>query len=288
VRWLKSWLSFGLPAVLLAVPQLYLWTFHSVSGNEQFLRFHLDWVNAGSENWLWFWLKNIGPMFIVIPFAFLFADREQQAALSPAVFIFILCELFVFQPNVYDNNKLLYVSYALFCMVSADRIVVCGKKVASRPLRAALLSLFLVLSTNAALFSLGREVVSGTSAYAYRLFSRHDTAAAEFVLHDTAPDALFLTANNHNNAVAALTGRNVFCGCPSYLFYHGLDYSGRMDVCRRLLSDSDFFESWHDEYGIDYVYVGSYERALGCCEEYFAAAFPVVFRSGDVTVYKTS
>ena len=82
-RWLKNWLSFGLPAVLLAVPQLYLWTFHSVSGNEQFLRIHLDWVNAGAENWLWFWLKNIGPMLIVIPFAFLFSDSEQKAVVSP-------------------------------------------------------------------------------------------------------------------------------------------------------------------------------------------------------------
>ena len=287
-RWLKNWLTFGIPAVLLALPQLYLWTFHSVSGNEQFLRFHLDWVNAGAENWLWFWLKNVGPMLIVIPFAFLFSDSEQQAAVSPAVLIFLLCELIVFQPNVYDNNKLLYVSYALFCTISADFFVAIGEKIRSRTLRAALLSLFLILSVNAAIFSLGREIVSGTPAYAYRLFSKHDAAAAEYVLRETAPDALFLTANNHNNAVAALTGRNVYCGCPSYLFYHGLDYSGRMEICRKLLADGELFESQHDRLKIDYVYIGSYERALGCCEEYFSLNYPAVFSSGDVTIYKTS
>ena len=287
-RWFKNWLAFGVPAVLLALPQLYLWTFHSVNGNEQFLRFHFDWVNNGAENWLLFWLKNIGPLFLVIPFAFLLADREQRIAVSPAVFIFVLCELIVFQPNVYDNNKLLYVSFALFCMITADFLFDVGEKIRSRALRAVLLSLFLVLSVNAAVFSLGREILSGTPTYAYRLFSKHDTSAAEYVLRETKPDALFLTANNHNNAVAALTGRNVYCGCPSYLFYHGLDYTERMDESRKLLTDGDYFARRHTELGIDYVYIGAYERALGCTEEYFALNFPAVFSSGDVAIYKTS
>ena len=287
-RWFKNWLSFGLPAVLLALPQLYLWTFHSVNGNEQFLRFHFDWVNNGAENWLLFWLKNIGPLFLVIPVAFLLTDKEQRAAVSPAVLIFILCELIVFQPNVYDNNKLLYVSYALFCMISADFLFALGEKLRSRALRVVLLSLFLVLSVNAAVFSLGREIVSGTPSYAYRLFSKHDAAAADYVLHQTEPDALFLTANNHNNAVAALSGRNVYCGCPSYLFYHGVDYSDRMEENRKLLTDGDYFAHCHTERGIDYVYIGSYERALGCDEAYFALNYPVVFSSGDVAIYKIS
>ena len=287
-RWFKNWLAFGVPAVLLALPQLYLWTFHSVNGNEQFLRFHFDWVNNGAENWLLFWLKNIGPLFLVIPFAFLLADREQRIAVSPAVFIFVLCELIVFQPNVYDNNKLLYVSFALFCMITADFLFDVGEKIRSHALRAVLLSLFLVLSVNAAVFSLGREILSGTPTYAYRLFSKHDTAAADYVLHETESDALFLTANNHNNAVAALTGRNVYCGCPSYLFYHGLDYTERMDESRKLLTDGDYFARRHAELGIDYVYIGAYERALGCTEEYFALNFPAIFSSGDVAIYKTS
>ena len=287
-RWFRSWLFFGLPAVILAIPQLYLWTFHSVNGNEQFLRLHLDWVNAGTENWLWFWLKNVGPVFLLVPFAFFFADREQRAAAVPAVFIFLLCELLVFQPNVYDNNKLLYVSYAFVCMLSADFLVSCAEKLRSRPVRVVLLSLFLVISLNASLLTITREILSGTPKNAYRLFSRHDAAAADYVRYQTAPDSLFLTANNHNNAVAALTGRNVFCGCPSYLFYHGLDYDDRMELCRQLLTNGDLFDREHAKLGIDYVYIGSYERALGCCEEHFAAFYPAVFTSGDVTIYKTN
>ena len=241
-----------------------------------------------SSRWFKNWLSFGVPAVIVIPFSFLFADSDHQAAVSPAVLIFILCELIVFQPNVYDNNKLLYISYALFCMIAADFLFVVGEKIRSRTLRAALLSLFLIVSVNAAVFTLGREILSGTPTYAYRLFSKHDAAAAEYVLRETEPDALFLTANNHNNAIAALTGRNVFCGCPSYLFYHGLDYSGRMDESRKLLTDGDYFARRHAELGIHYVYIGAYERALGSNEEYFALNYPSVFSSGDVAIYKTS
>ena len=173
-------------------------------------------------------------------------------------------------------------------MIAADFLFVVEEKIRSRTLRAALLSLFLIVSVNAAVFTLGREILSGTPTYAYRLFSKHDAAAAEYVLRETEPDALFLTANNHNNAIAALTGRNVFCGCPSYLFYHGLDYSGRMDESRKLLTDGDYFARRHAELGIHYVYIGAYERALGSNEEYFALNYPSVFSSGDVAIYKTS
>ena len=289
-KWLLSWLAFGLPAVLLAVPQLILWTFRSVGGNEQFLRFHFDWVNGGEENWLWFWLKNVGVLFVLSPLACVFSGREMRAAVFPAVSIFVLCEFVVFQPNVYDNNKLLYVSYAFFCIVTADAVLRAAEKIKPLALRAAALGLLLVLCTNAALFTLGREYVSGTRERAMKLFSASDVRAAEFIRKETAPEALFLTASNHNNAVAALTGRNVFCGSPSYLFYHGLDYSERLALARTLLTDAACFERLYSELGIDYVYLGDYERGTAGCisAAWFGERYPLVFSDGKVFIYKTS
>ena len=287
-KWLLSWLAFGLPAVALAVPQLLLWTFHSVEGNEQFLRFHFDWINGGKENWLWFWLKNVGPLFLISPIAFILAEKEKRAVFFPAMFLFVLCEFVVFQPNVYDNNKLLCVSYALLCILCADLVVRAVEKLRFLSVRAAVLFLLIALCTNAAVFTLAREYVSGTGKYAIRLFSASDASAAEFIRENTAPDALFLTADNHNNAVAALTGRNVFCGCPSYLFYHGLDYASRSELAKTLLTDGESFEKLHRELGIDYVYIGDYERGLpGVDAAFFEENYPAVFRSSGVTIYKT-
>ena len=286
-RWLVSWLSFGSSAVLLAVPQLLLWTFHSVGGNEQFLRFHLGWVNEGKENWLWFWLKNVGPMMLLASIAFLRADREKKSFAIPAILIFVLCELIVFQPNVYDNNKLLYVSYAFLCIITADWLLASLHTIKLPMLKPVLLSLLLLVCVNASLFTIGRECVSGLPQYSYRLFSKDDVAAAEYIRENAAPGALFLTASNHNNAVAALTGRNVYCGCPSYLFYHGLDYQDKLDLETKLLTDPETFEALHDSLAIDYVYLGDYERSLpGCATDFFQANYPLVFSSGRVNIYQ--
>ena len=288
-RFILSWLAFGLPAVLLALPQLLFWTLRSVDGNEQFLRVHFDWVNGGEENWLWFWLKNVGPLFILAPLSFVLEERERRAVFSPSLLVFVLCEFLVFQPNVYDNNKLLYVSYALFCILTADMLLKWGEKLPSRALRAAALCLTLALCANAALFTMAREIASGTPRYAYELFDRDAAAAAAYIRENTEPDALFLTAGNHNNAVAALTGRNVLCGCPSYLFYHGLDYEQRAADEKQMLSDSAAFEKLREHYGIDYVYIGDYERALGKgVPLYLAEHYPAVFHAGDVTIYQIS
>ena len=288
-KWLRSWLAFGLPAVLLAVPQLLLWTFHSVGGNEQFLRFHFDWVNGGEENWLWFWFKNVGPLFLIAPAAFLFSEKEQRAAVFPAVLIFLLCEFVAFQPNVYDNNKLMYVSWALLCIAAADGVIRVWEKIRRASLRAVAMILLLALCTNAALFTLGRELISGMGRSAIRLYSASDAKAAAFIRENTEPDALFLTASNHNNAVASLTGRNILCGSGSYLFYHGLDYADRQALVDELLTDGERFESMRGELGIDYVYLGEYERGVqGCDAAWFSEHYPLVFSDGRVSIYKTS
>ena len=153
-------------------------------------------------------------------------------------------------------------------------------------MRVSILALLLILSVNAAVFTLGRELVSGTKNHAIKLFPASDVKAAEYILENTEPDAVFLTASNHNNAVAALTGRNILCGSPSYLFYHGLDYGNRLELAKQLLTDSALFERMHETLGIDYVYIGDYERALpNCCVEYFEENYPLAFACGSVRIY---
>ena len=51
---IKSWLMFGVPALLISLPQLLIWTFDAALGNESFVRFMFNWVNE-TDNWLWFW-----------------------------------------------------------------------------------------------------------------------------------------------------------------------------------------------------------------------------------------
>ena len=103
---------------------------------------------------------------------------------------------------------------------------------------------------------------------------------------NTEPDAVFLTDDNHNNTVAALTGRNIVCGSPSYLYYHGLDYTGAQRDAQEMLTDAEAFERLRGEDRIGYVYFGSAERMLdGNIYGYLAENYPAVFDSCTVTIF---
>lgn len=284
-RWFSGWMRFGATAVILALPQLLIWTFQSVGGNASFLRLNFDWVNGGQENWFWFWLKNVGPMFVVFPAAYVFSDKERRAEFSGVWLIFILCELVVFQPNVYDNNKLLYVAYMFVCCLGADALLECTEL--WRPfMRKAFLLLILIICCNAGLFTLGREAVSGIPRYGYELFSPDEVAASEYILSSTEPNSVFLTDDNHDNTVAVLTGRNIVCGSSSYLYYHGLDYTYQQRMAQMMLTDKDFFESHRSEFGVDYVYMGYHENSIeGNIFSYLAEQYPMVFSSGGISVF---
>lgn len=286
---IRSWSLFGFTAVGLAIPQLLIWTFQSVGGNESFLRLGFDWVNGGQENWLWFWFRNVGPVFLLAPLAFLFGEKEDQAIFSGAILIFVLAELVLFQPNPYDNNKLLYIWYLFSCLLTADFVLRQLAKLHSPAGKGLVLGLLLLVCTNAALLSLGREVISGTDKYGYELFNPDEVQAAEWVKENTKADALFLTSDNHDNAPAVLTGRNILCGSGSYLYYHGLNYGAVQQQARAMLTDAGTFERYRQEYGIDYVWMGNYERALsGCIDGYLASTYPAVFSSPNVIIYMLS
>lgn len=147
--WFRRWLRFGLPAVAARRAALMLWTLRSVEGNSHFLRIGLDWVNQGQENWLWFWLKNVGLVFAMTPFALVFCPREQRPVFSGAALIFVLGEIVLFQPNPYDNNKLFYVAYLFACFLVADFIMLLVERLKTKPLRAAFLALVVVIGCSA-------------------------------------------------------------------------------------------------------------------------------------------
>ena len=111
--------------------------------------------------------------------------------------------------------------------------------------------------------------------------------AADFVKENTAPDATFLTYNNHNNCIAALTGRNIVCGSGSYLYFHGVDYSARESALPLLYEQPEKnFDRLAREYNIDYVLIGDSERAnYQIDQEYFADHFKVFYQNNSVIIY---
>jgi hypothetical protein len=274
---LKRFAPYALIALALALPQLFTWTFSQATrGN--FLRPHLNWVNE-NDNILWFYLKNIGVVFLFLLPAVLGAKGHRRAFWLCAAPLWLLAELVQFQPNEYDNNKLMFITHMLSCGIVASWLVGVYRRLRGLGGRRVIAAVVVAAGTLSGVMTLMRECVSD-----YELFSADLVAAARFIDQTLPPDAMLLTSTQHNNAPASLAGRNIVSGSPTYLFFHGvMDYA--RDANRALmLTGQQQLAELGPHYGVTHVYVSSYERAEGARDELFAD-YPLLYEDGGVSIY---
>ena len=281
-----NYVLYGLTCLLLAAPQIMKWTMDSVStGN--LLKWNIGWVsgaNGAITNWFAFFTVNCGVVFLLMWPMIFFLHGEKLRIFLGAAAIFLLSNVIAFQPNLYDNNKLLYVWFMLTGILVCDWVFSLLPKLRLRSLRASAAALLVFLGTFSGILSLIRENISG-----YQLFSARQTAAAEFIVDNTEPDSLFLTASAHTNPVAVLTGRNIVCGPGLYLFFHGINYQTRERTAREMYRGGEDFLVPAKELGVDYVFISDTERSsCDVNEEWFASHFPKIYDSNGVCIYRVA
>ena len=285
---LLCYLTYGLSALALALPQLLTWAIpQTVGGGSLALRF--NWVNNQGDGrlidgYFWFWIKNVGLVYIFMVPAALSMKRGsfQRSVALGALVIYAVAELIQFQPNPYDNNKLFYVAYMVMLPVAATYLVNLWAQLKGVRGRLLLACLFVAASTLSGGLSIARETISD-----YQLFSADEVQAAAFIEAELPADAVILTANQHNNAVAALTGRDIVCGTGSYLFFHGLDYGTQLQDERKMLAEPGNSAELFSKYGVNYAYISNHERnAFSADEDWFLENCALIYSSGDVRIYE--
>ena len=282
-----GWAAYFLAAVSLALPQLLFFTFRQ-AGSDGFLRFSFNWANS-SDGYFWFYIKNIGLVYILLIPAFIHSGSKNRWFYTGGLAILAIAEFIVFQPNDYDNNKLLFVWHFLGCIIVADFILDAASALYSRfapdTLRAcaaacALLVPLVFLGTFGSILTMGREAVSE-----YVLFDSPSVQAALYADENAPPDAVFLTSNNHNNAIASLAGRHIICSSGSYLYFHGLDYSKAEKALIQLYEKPT--DASLEKWGVDYIYVSSSETANYEIDyEYFDKACELWHNRDGIRIYK--
>ncbi|MCI8338685.1 MAG: hypothetical protein HFH62_08415 [Lachnospiraceae bacterium] len=277
---LGTWGMFLVIVLVLAVPQLFLWTFGQ-AGAEGFVRGHFNWSNTGNQ-YVWFYLKNIGLAFaLYVPAYFLARKKDVQIA-SPLLLIWFVAELVVFQPNEYDNNKILFVGYVFMCGLAADFLVSLFSQKWPKILKAGVGVALAFVATVSAGLTMGREWVSD-----YELYSRDSVKACRFIEEMTEPGDVILTGTYHNNGVASLTGRNIVCGAGTFLYYHGLDYGQRESDIPLMYQDPAGYADLFGKYGVKYVYVSGMERgSYGVNDQGLAEMADCIYSEGDVQIYQ--
>ena len=256
----------------------------SLSGKNM-LRLHFNWINGQDDgtlkdNYLWFYIKNIGLVYLLLVPAFLHARPRQRWLYSGGLVILALAEFVMFQPNLYDNNKLLYVWHMLGCILAAQLLVDLFAKVRALPWRALGLAACCFVAMFGSVLTVGREIFSD-----YQQWGANDIALAAFVDSHTESDALFLTSDSHLTPVFALAGRRILCGSSSYVYYHGMDYTDEYYAMKTLYETPD--EATLAAWGITYaVFDSSVYTKFAVDENWYAARYEVWYENSGCRVYK--
>ena len=123
---LIQWACYGGIAVLLAAPQLFGFAFQQASESGM-VRLHFNWANE-VDSFLWFYVKNLGWLFLLLPFALLLLSRRDRQIALGFLVLWLVSEVVVFQPNIYDNNKLLFAWFFCLCALTAKLLGVLSHK----------------------------------------------------------------------------------------------------------------------------------------------------------------
>lgn len=277
---LLTWGLFLGCVLVLALPQLFFWTFNQVAEGG-FLRGHFNWGNQG-DAYPWFYLKNMGLPLLLILGAIIAGRKKTSALILPAGVIWFVIELIVFTPNTYDNNKLLYIAYMLLCLAAADYGVELYKIVRQIPGTKLFAGLFLFFSTLSAILTLGREVVSE-----YTLYNTSQVELALYIEEHTEAADVILTNTRHNNEIASLTGRNLVCGADTFLYFHGINTTQRKEQVQLMYEAPAVNLDLYAQYNVSYVVVSPWERSsYAVDEEWFAENCELVFKNGNTHLYR--
>ena len=127
---LLPWACYGCVVVLLAAPQLFGFAFRQASESGM-VRLHFNWANE-VDSFLWFYIKNLGWLFLLLPFALLLLSKKDRQIACGFLILWLVSEVVVFQPNIYDNNKLLFAWFFCLCGLTAKLLSVLGHRLSHR------------------------------------------------------------------------------------------------------------------------------------------------------------
>lgn len=130
---LVSWLIYGGIAGVLGIFQLIPFAF-AQAAESGMLKLHFNWCNT-SDSFLWFYVKNLGLLALFTPLAFLLLGKQTRKVCVGPLLLWAVAECVVFQPNTYDNNKLLFICFLFACGLVA-RFLCCEWTRADRTIRA--------------------------------------------------------------------------------------------------------------------------------------------------------
>lgn len=279
-RW-RRWTAFGAGAALTGLP-LYIFFYQGELGSS-FMQWQPGWLAPEHElNLATFWLLNWG---LLLPLA-LFGTWRMRLHTNPLVIsgfvLFALGNLFLFQPNPWDNTKIFTWSYLLLIIP-----VVRWLAAIFRPhvLRAGACLLLVLLLSASGLLDLWRVLY--TSQHRALMWSYEELALAARLRALSRPADVVLAADNHLHWAATQTGRQMLLGYPGWMWTYGINYAPRERDIQLMFRGGPQSLPLLAAYEVRYVVIGPVElEQFSANEPWFRGRYRLVLASDNYSVYE--
>lgn len=264
--------------LLLSIPQVFY-----LANGKHFLALQLGWLSH--ENLVSFWWRNmgVGILFLAgVPILFLkiFPKRKFEILLlAPFIAIFLICNVFIFQPYDWDNMKFFLLSFSYIAMLTGVLMAHYWQNIQYKSAICAITGLACLSGVLSLLF------VTQTN---WQIASVKDIQLAEVIKH-TPPAAIFLTANSHNHVVPMLSGRAVVMGYDGWLWSHGVLYDSVANDVAAMYAGASSATQLISTYHINYIFIGPEEqKKYQINTQFFENRFAKFYQDREVTIYKVN
>jgi hypothetical protein len=297
----REWWYFFVPALVVGLPILaWMWPpdrtaicgdWPSVAGlcfQPGWLSF-TDWRHQGL--WLFFpdviafWLWNTSlliPLLIAGHALYRWFPTAYPFWFAPMWLWFLVPNLLVLQPWVWDNTKF-FIFWALLGSILAGGVL-------ALMFRAGIATSIVAVAVLVLLCFSGFLDLTRASDYTVSANLFTDSGGlevADWVRHNTSPNAIFAVANQHNNPIPTLAGRRELVGYPGWLWTYGLaDYQQKSQDDQKILEGDPSALDLVRQYGIDYVMIGPQEIAIGASPAYWDDHGTKVYDRDGYTIYR--
>ncbi|MDD5068676.1 MAG: hypothetical protein PHS53_00395 [Candidatus Pacebacteria bacterium] len=312
----KKYLFIAILGGLVALPQIWylVGTKTVFSASATFISYRLGWMSepafggmnfpTGAPRSIFSWVfvhftfLNFGAILIAFLLAWLlyllrnrmnfvreiFSRAELPILLGfTGLLIFVIGQLFRFQPWDFDNNKIF--EYYQFFAVPFILFILSKIYDKKKTLGVVLLVIFTVLSIFSGILEIVPRLIK-TIPEEPVIFSPAALRLADFIKTNIPEGDLIVTGTTHLNPVASLAGRGVLVGYPGWLWTHGINYGAREEEIKKFYanpSKSDLAQKYNAKYALfDSWSVSDFKAD----KKNFDARFQKVFEEGEYTLYK--
>lgn len=248
---IKTWCFFGIPAILISIPQI-LWLTREKRSNFFIIQPIHKETDSSTFGFFKVWWSSLGAFaFLSLISVWIFHNRVQNMMYLPSVCVWIVSNIIRYQPGAMDNTKVFIVAwYPLACAAVSNFIIVLWVKSNEKTESVNFYShqnnsrrkdkmsqffninnVFIKIAIIIVIigFCFGSIIcIYRAMAYSFPMFNQEEKNLGIWMTENTPKDAVMMCGGWGQNPVMAIGGRLVTLGYPGWVWTHGLNYESRM------------------------------------------------------------